>query len=130
MNDDENDENEQQYSNNNSSTGGGILGLIVIIALCWWGYSHFIKKNYTKPWFTGRSIVHVCKPYVPSIADCYILTAESDGNAIYRINFNNGGYIYNHGGNCFEAYPDPLFNKEKRVCYFIENDGTKYSVQP
>jgi len=110
--------------------GSGIVGLIIVGLIVWWGYAHFLKIDYSKPWFNGIAKVHACNPAAQSIADCTVLTAESDGNTITRITFSNGSYIDNHGGSCYEAYADPLFNKEKRVCQLMDTEGTKWAISP
>ena len=43
------DEYERESRNKHSNTGSGIVSLIIVIALCWWGYNHFVKKDYLKP---------------------------------------------------------------------------------
>ncbi len=117
-----------QYSD--SSTGGGIVVLVIVILIGWWGYNHFIKTDYSKPWFKGEALVHVCKVPYYSLSDCYLTSVTSDGTEIIQINFSNGGYLVNQGGECYEAAADPTFNNDKRVCTLNDDDGNRWDIAP
>lgn len=117
--------------NHSNYSGGGFISLVVFILVGIWVWHHVIHRvDYSKPWFSGTETVHACSPSAQSIADCYVLSAVSNGSTITRITFNNGGYKVSHGGSCFEAYADPLFDKEKRACVLIDDESTKWSIQP
>ena len=118
------DDNERQYSGNNANRGGGILGLIVIIALCWWGYNHFVKKDYSKPWWKGAATQRVCATGYNQ--DCNNQLVYSNGDSIDSISFPNGGYLHGYS-ECFEA---ASFYEYDQFCRFYDQQGRKWDVTP
>jgi len=122
---DNEDEYERELRNNHSNAGSGIVGLIVIIALCWWGYNHFLKKDYSKPWWTGTQSMKVCDANDDD--KCYTLPVSSDGKYITRVGFPNGGYIIPNSSECAEA---ASFYDFDSFCTFWETNGTEWDVLP
>lgn len=122
--DDLDDDEREERHNNNAGTGGGIVSLIIVIALCWWGYNHFIKKDYSKPWWKGTASQKVCS--TEGNENCYTLSVYSDGETIDTINFPNGGYL-SGDSECFEA---ASFYDYDQFCRFYDQQGRKWDVIP
>ena len=117
------DEKDGSYPKNLGS-GGGIISLIILIAICWWGYNSFIKKDYSKPWWEGVASQKVCS--TGDNQNCYTLSVYSDGQAIESISFPNGGYVRGDS-ECFKA---ASFSGYDQFCRFFDQQGRKWDVIP
>ena len=123
MNDDDNDD-EQQYSGNNANRGGGILGLIVIIALCWWGYNHFVKKDYSKPWWSGVTRQNVCVIHVVGNLNCYYLSVSAEGRKVMSLTLLSGQYYSVTSTEC--GYISEI---DERYCELVDSKGNEWEVR-
>lgn len=115
---------EDENYNSNSTTGGSLIGLIIIVAICWWGYNHFIKKDYSKPWWEGTAAQEVCS--TGDSQTCYRLSVYSDGEGIDTIYFPDGGYL-SGDSECFEAAS--IYNYD-HFCRFYDQEGRLWDVIP
>ena len=122
MDNDDDEIESQKILNSSGTSGAGIISLIIIIALCWWGYSLLFKKDYSKPWWNGVANQEVCDAFDGN--QCYTLSVNSDGQKITQVNFPNGGYITPASSSCDKEASGGKF------CTFFEDNGKEWDVFP
>lgn len=109
-----------------NSSSSGLFGLIVFIVICVFIYNHWIKKDYSKPWWTGTATQQVCKVPYYSSSDCYSLPVTAEDDRIVSLTFPNGGYFNIIDAECVKAASTYNFDQ---FCTFT-NDGDEWEIMP
>lgn len=99
--------------------GSGLFGLIVFIAICWWGYNHFIRTD--RPWWNGEQVQYVCAIHQQGNFNCYSLYVTVEDNQIVQMSFPNGGYATIVYTNCYKS--------DVRVCDFTDSHDREWEVK-
>ncbi len=102
-----------------------IISLIVLILIGWWIYSTYINTDYSKTWWSGTQNQKMCSMDYDN--KCYTLPVSSEGGAIDRVDWPNGGYIIPTDSECSEA---ASFYDFDRFCTIWVSDGTTWDIIP
>lgn len=113
-------------------SGNSIIVFIISIAvLIWIGYKIYdwYTNGEKKPFWTGTSIVQVCKKPYYSSGDCYKLKVSLLDEKTAKINFENGGYVTVSDVTCYFAAKS---DNEPRwtFCRSWDRDGNQWDLLP
>ncbi len=106
-----------------TSSGGGLIGTIIFLAICWWGYNHFINHHYDKAWWSGSESQKVCVVHNPTNDNCYNLTVYASEGLVQQINFPNGGFVGIMSQTCGKAV-----TFEGRFCDVTDNQNRDWQI--
>jgi len=115
---------ERKVQRNNTNTGGGVVRIILIVALCWWGYNHFVKKDYSKPWWSGVGIQNVCVIHVVGNLNCYSLSVSAEGKKVMSLTLPGGQYNAVVSTEC--GYVSEI---NERYCEIVDSKGNEWEVR-
>lgn len=102
----------------------GTVGILLLIPLIWFGYAHYQKVQFEKPWWHGTSAQKVCLS--DHSETCYTLPVTVDEGLTMSITFPNTGRVYGEA-ECSEAASYYDFD---RFCHFTDQENRGWDVIP